>query len=41
MKKRYRDDAFAHPDFYLDLWMEARSTGGAYRNRVYGLANDR
>jgi len=40
MKKRYGDDPSAHPDFYLNLWIEARSSGGAYRNWVYELADD-
>jgi hypothetical protein len=28
-----------HPDFDLNLWMEARSSGGPDRNQVYRLSN--
>jgi hypothetical protein len=35
LNKRNGDDPSTHPD----LWLEARSFGEPYRNRVYGLSN--
>jgi len=39
LRERYGDDPSTHPDFDPDSWMEARSSGGPDRNRVYGLSN--
>ena len=39
LRKRYRDDPSTHPEFDLDLWIEAGSSGGPDKNRVYGLSN--
>ena len=35
MKERYKDDLSTHPD----LWLEAGSSGGPNKNRVYELSN--
>ena len=39
MRERYGDDPSTHPEFDPDLWMEAGSSGGPDKNRVYGLSN--
>jgi hypothetical protein len=39
LRERYGDDPSTHSDFDLNLWMEARSSGGPDRNRVYELFN--
>ena len=39
LRKRHGNDPSTHPDFDLDLWMDARSYGGPDRNRVYRLSN--
>ena len=39
MRERYGDDPLTHPEFDPDLWMEAGSSGGPDKNRVYGLSN--
>ena len=39
MRERYGEDPLTHPEFDLDLWMEAGSSGGPDKNRVYGLSN--
>jgi hypothetical protein len=39
LKKRHEDDPSIHPDFDLDLWLEARSFDGPNRNLVYELSN--
>jgi hypothetical protein len=39
LKERYGDDLSTHSDLDLDLWLEAGSSGGPNRNRVYGLSN--
>ena len=39
MRERYEDDPLTHSVFDLDLWMEAGSSGGPDKNRVYGLSN--
>jgi len=35
LKERYKDDLSTHPD----LWLEAGSSGGPNKNRVYELSN--
>ncbi|KAL9376036.1 hypothetical protein Peur_030156 [Populus x canadensis] len=39
LRERYGDNPSTHPDFDPDLWMEAGSSGGPDKNRVYGLSN--
>jgi hypothetical protein len=39
LREIYRDDFLTHPDFNPDLWMEAGSSGGPDKNRVYRLFN--
>jgi hypothetical protein len=39
LRERYGDDPSTHPNFYMDLWMEVRSSGGPDKNQVYGLSN--
>ena len=39
LRERYGDDPSTHPEFDPDLWMEAGSSGGPDKNRVYGLSN--
>jgi len=39
LRKRYGDNLSSHPDFDPDLWMEAGSSSGPDKNRVYGLSN--
>ena len=39
MRERYGDDPSTYPEFDPDLWMEAGSSGGPDKNRVYGLSN--
>jgi len=39
LRERYRDNPSTHPDFDPDLWIEAGSSGGPDKNRVYGLSN--
>jgi hypothetical protein len=39
LKERYRDDPFTHLDLNLNMWLEARSSGGPDRNRVYNFSN--
>lgn len=39
LRERYGDNPSTHPDFDLDLWMEAGSSDGPDKNRVYGLSN--
>ena len=39
MRETYGDDPSTHPEFDPDLWMEAGSSGGPDKNRVYGLSN--
>ena len=39
LKERYADDILTHPEFNPDLWMEAGSSAGPDKNRVYGLSN--
>jgi len=39
LRERYEDNPSTHPDFDPDLWMEAGSSGGLDKNRVYGLSN--
>jgi len=39
LRERYGDNPSTHPDFNPDLWMEAGSSGGPDKNRVYGLSN--
>jgi hypothetical protein len=39
LRERYEDDPSTHPNFDLDLWMEAGSFGGPDKNRVYRLSN--
>ena len=39
MRERYGDDLLTHPKFDPDLWMEAGSSGGPDKNRVYELSN--
>jgi hypothetical protein len=39
LKERHGDDPSINPDFDLDLWLEARSSDGPDRNRVYKLSN--
>ena len=41
MRETYGDDPSTHPEFDPDLWMEAGSSGGPDKNRVYGLSNTR
>jgi len=39
LRERYGDNQLTHPDFDPDLWMEAGSSGGPDKNRVYGVSN--
>jgi hypothetical protein len=39
LKERYGDNLLTHLDFNSDLWLEAKSSGGLDRNRVYILSN--
>ena len=39
MRETYGNDPSTHPEFDPDLWMEAGSSGGPDKNRVYGLSN--
>jgi len=39
LRERYEDDPSTHPNFDLDLWIEAGSFGGPDKNRVYRLSN--
>jgi hypothetical protein len=39
LRERYEDNQLTHPDFDPDLWMEAGSSGGPDKNRVYGVSN--
>jgi hypothetical protein len=39
LRERYGNDPSTHLNFDPDLWMEARSSGGPHRNRVYELSN--
>jgi hypothetical protein len=39
LRERYEDDPSTHLDLDPDLWMEAGSSGGPNRNRVYNLSN--
>ena len=39
LRERYGDDPLTHPEFNLDLWMEAGSSGGPDKNQVYMLSN--
>ena len=39
LRERYGDDPSTHPEFDPDLWVEARSSGGLDKNRVYRLSN--
>jgi len=39
LKERYADDPSTHPNIDLDLWLEAGSSGGPDRNKMYGLSN--
>ena len=38
MRETYGDDPSTHPEFDPDLWMEAGSSGGPDKNRVYRLS---
>ena len=38
LRETYGDDPSTHPEFDPDLWMEAGSSGGPDKNRVYGLS---
>jgi len=39
LRERYGDNLSTHLDFDPDLWMEAGSSSGPDKNRVYGLSN--
>jgi len=39
LRERHGDGPSTHSDFNPDLWMEAGSSGGPEKNRVYGLSN--
>jgi hypothetical protein len=39
LKERYGDDPSTHSDLDSDLWLEADSSGGPDKNRVYSLSN--
>jgi len=39
LKERYEDHPLTHSDLDLDLWLETGSSGGLYRNQVYGFSN--
>ena len=39
LRERYEDDPLTHPEFDPDLWMEVGSSGGPYKNQIYGLSN--
>jgi len=39
LRERYGDDPLTHLDLDPKLWMEVGSSGGPYKNRVYGLSN--
>jgi hypothetical protein len=39
LKERYGDDPSTHSDLDSDLWLEAKSSGGPDKNRVYSLSN--
>jgi len=39
LRERYGDNPSTHPDFDPYLWMEAGSSGGPDKNRVYRLSN--
>jgi hypothetical protein len=39
LKERYMDDPLTHPYLDPDLWLEAGSSSGPDRNRVYELSN--
>jgi hypothetical protein len=39
MKERYGDDPLINPDLNMNLWLEARLSGGPDRNLVCGLSN--
>ena len=41
LRETYGDDPSTDPEFDPDLWMEAGSSGGPDKNRVYGLSNTR
>jgi len=40
MKKRYGDDPLTNPDLNMNLWLEARLSGGPDKNLVCGLSNN-
>ena len=41
LRETYGNDPSTHPKFDPDLWMEAGSSGGPDKNRVYVLSNTR
>jgi len=39
LKEKYGDNPLTHPNLNPDLWLEARSSGRANKNWVYGFSN--